>query len=99
MYKEISSIGIINIQNQETILRNKLVPLGVSIKNLEKTLNEDSLHYKEFMDSQHGSDKHCVDPSCPYEEEVKKYEKAATIALFFVKAARGNKILEMFELV
>jgi DNA repair exonuclease SbcCD ATPase subunit len=79
LYKEISSIGIINIQNKETELKNKLIPLGTEIKALEKSINEDSLHYNEFMKSQHGNKKHCDDPNCPYEKEVQEYEKLGSV--------------------
>jgi len=79
LYKEISSLGIINIQNKETELKNKLIPLGTNLKALEKTISEDSLHYREFMSSQHGNTKHCEDPNCPYEKEVKEYEKLGII--------------------
>lgn len=79
IYKEISSLGIINIQNKETELKNQLIPLGTSIKALEKTINEDSLHYNEFMKSQQGNKKHCEDPSCPYEKEIQEYEKLGII--------------------
>jgi DNA repair exonuclease SbcCD ATPase subunit len=79
LYKEIDSIGIINIQNRETDLKNKLVPIATNIKTLEKTINEDSLNYKRFMDSKQGDEKHCDDPTCPYEKEIKEYEKLGEI--------------------
>lgn len=73
-YKELDSIGIINIQNKETEEKNKIIPVKTEIKNLETTINQDSLRYKDFMDSQKGNSKHCDNPNCPYEMEIKQYE-------------------------
>lgn len=79
LHKEISSIGIINIQNKETELKNSLIPLATNLKALETTISEDSLHYREFMSSKHGTEKHCNDENCPYEKEIKEYEKLGVV--------------------
>jgi DNA repair exonuclease SbcCD ATPase subunit len=91
IFKEISSIGIINIQNKETELKSKLVPLGINIKDLERIISEDSLHYREFINSKHGEEKHCEDPSCPYEREIKEYEKLE------LTIEENNKKLKIFN--
>jgi len=91
LYKEISSIGIINIQNKETELKNRLIPLGVNLKDLERIISEDSLHYREFINSKHGEEKHCEDPNCPYEKEIQKYEKLE------LTIAENNKKLKLLN--
>lgn len=74
-YKELDSLGIIKIQNLETTEKAKLVPILKEIKDLETKINSDSFKYNEFMKSQKGEAKHCDSPTCPYEIEIKQYEK------------------------